>query len=65
MEGLVKELIDEAGMRDITHPRFGAGAYRPSLSLSIHIPRSYLIIGKASETDLREGQKQSGGQEAA
>ena len=64
MVGFVKELVDEAGMGDIRHPRFGAGVYRPSLFLSTHISHSHVIIEKARETDRSEARNPGMGPEA-
>ena len=65
MVGFVKELIDEAGMGDITHPGVGAGAFRPSLFAGAHISHSHVFIEKAHETDRGEAQKPGMGPEAA
>lgn len=64
MVGFVKELIDEAGMGDITHPRFGAGVFLPSLFLNMHISHSHVIIEKARETDRSEARNPGMGQGA-
>jgi SAM-dependent methyltransferase len=64
MVGFVKELIDEAGMGDITHPGVGAGVFRPSLFLSTHISHSHVIIEKARETDRSEARNPGMGPEA-
>ena len=47
MVGFVKELVDELGMPDITHPEFGIAAPRPSRSREMKLSRSHLIVVKA------------------
>jgi hypothetical protein len=47
MVGFVKELIDEAGMGDITHPEFGAGPHRPSRFREMRISHGHVIVVKA------------------
>jgi len=47
MVGFVKQLIDEAGMGDITDPKLGRGAHRPSLFRSIHVSHGHAIIVKS------------------
>lgn len=45
--GFVKELVDELGMADITHPQFGIGEPRASRFREIKLSHSHLIIVKA------------------
>jgi SAM-dependent methyltransferase len=47
MVGFVKELIDELGAADITHPQFGTGAHRASKFIELRISPSHLFIVKA------------------
>jgi SAM-dependent methyltransferase len=47
MVGFVKELIDELGMADITHPQTGAGAQRQSKFREMRISQSHLFIVKS------------------
>ena len=47
MVGFVKELVDELGMPDITHPRFGTGTPRPSRFREIRLSTSHLFVVKA------------------
>ncbi|MBV9928376.1 MAG: class I SAM-dependent methyltransferase [Acidobacteria bacterium] len=47
MVGFVKELIDELGMPDITHPDFGTGTPRPSKFRELKLSQSHLIVVKA------------------
>ena len=47
MVGLVKELVDELGMADITHPQFGLAPHRPSKFREMRISPSHLFIVKA------------------
>jgi SAM-dependent methyltransferase len=47
MVGFVKELVDELGMADITHPQFGTGAHRASKFIELRISHSHLFIVKA------------------
>lgn len=45
--GLIKELIDELGMKDITNPEFGLPPYRKSKFREIHAFPSHLFVIKA------------------
>lgn len=45
--GFVKELVDELGMADITHPQFGTGEPRASRFREIKLSHSHLIVIKA------------------
>lgn len=47
MVGFVKELIDECGMADITHPTNGIGNPRPSKFREMRISQSHLFVIKA------------------
>jgi len=47
MVGFVKELIDELGMADITHPRFGNAPPRASRFREMRLSTSHLFIVKA------------------
>ncbi len=47
MVGFVKELIDELGMADITHPQYGTKPHRPSKFTELRISTSHLFIIKA------------------
>lgn len=47
MVGFVKELVDELGMADITHPRMGAGTPRKSKFREMRLSPSHLFIVKA------------------
>ena len=47
MVGFVKELIDELGMADITHPQFGIAPPRASRFREMRISTSHLFIVKA------------------
>jgi SAM-dependent methyltransferase len=47
MVGFVKELIDECGMADITHPDFGNAPPRPSKIREMRISPSHLFVVKA------------------
>ena len=47
MVGFVKELIDECGMADITHPDFGNAPQRPSKIREMRISPSHLFVVKA------------------
>ena len=47
MVGFVKELVDELGMADITHPVYGTGTPRPSRFREMRISQSHLFITKA------------------
>lgn len=44
--GFVKELVDEIGMDDITHPDFGISPRRPSRFREMKLSHSHLIIVK-------------------
>lgn len=47
MVGFVKELVDELGAADITHPDFGLGPHRPSRFREMKLSTSHLIVVKA------------------
>lgn len=47
MVGFVKELVDELGMADITHPQMGAGPHRASKFREMRLSPSHLFIVKA------------------
>ncbi len=47
MVGFVKELIDELGMADITHPQYGTTPPRPSKFTELRISPSHLFIIKS------------------
>jgi SAM-dependent methyltransferase len=47
MVGFVKELIDECGMADITHPAYGISPQRPSKIRELRISPSHLFVLKA------------------
>jgi SAM-dependent methyltransferase len=47
MVGFVKELIDECGMGDITHPKWGSAPYRSSKIYKMHISHGHVIIVKS------------------
>ncbi len=47
MVGLIKELVDELGMADITHPQFGRAPHRESKFLEMRLSPSHLFIVKA------------------
>jgi len=47
MVGFVKQLVDECGMGDITHPKYGKGPYRPSQIASMQISHGLVIVVKA------------------
>ena len=47
MVGFVKELVDELGMPDITHPDFGIKPPRPSRFREMKLSQSHLIVVKA------------------
>ena len=47
MVGFVKELIDECGMADITHPSHGVPPPRPSRIRELRISPSHLLVVKA------------------
>jgi hypothetical protein len=44
--GFVKELVDELGMADITHPDFGISPRRPSRFREMKLSPSHLIVVK-------------------
>jgi hypothetical protein len=47
MVGFVKELVDELGMADITHPQFGIAPQRASRFREMRLSTSHLFITKA------------------
>jgi SAM-dependent methyltransferase len=47
MVGFIKELVDELGMADITHPQHGRGAPRPSKFREMRLSPSHLFIVKS------------------
>jgi SAM-dependent methyltransferase len=47
MVGFVKELVDELGMPDITHPDFGIAPPRPSRFREMKLSQSHLLVVKA------------------
>lgn len=47
MVGFVKELVDELGMADITHPQMGTGTPRESKFREMRLSHSHLFIVKA------------------
>jgi SAM-dependent methyltransferase len=47
MVGFVKELIDELGAADITHPQFGSAPHRPSKFSEMRLTHSHLFVVKA------------------
>lgn len=47
MVGVIKELVDEAGMGDITHPEFGISPHRPSKFAEMNIFHGQVIIVKS------------------
>jgi hypothetical protein len=47
MVGFVKELVDEAGAGDITHPKFGSSPYRPSQFRQMRLSHGHLLIIKS------------------
>jgi len=47
MVGFVKELVDELGMADITHPQMGVGPQRESKFREMRLSPSHLFIVKA------------------
>ena len=47
MVGFVKELVDELGAADITHPRFGRGQHRQSKFREMRLSPSHLFVVKA------------------
>lgn len=46
MVGLAKELLDECGWGDISHPQKGSGLYRPSRFRSMQISHGQIILEK-------------------
>ena len=49
--GFVKQLVDEAGMADITHPAWGTPPARPSRFRFVRISHGQVIIAKAGAAD--------------
>jgi hypothetical protein len=47
MVGLVKQLIDECGVADVYHPRFGVHGNRKSYIRTLHVSCGLVIIEKA------------------
>ncbi|HYN86095.1 MAG TPA: hypothetical protein VER32_12680 [Pyrinomonadaceae bacterium] len=47
MVGFVKELVDELGARDITHPEYGTPPQRPSKFRELRVSQSHLFVVKA------------------
>jgi SAM-dependent methyltransferase len=47
MVGFVKELVDELGMADITHSRFGSAPHKESKFAEMRLTQSHLFIIKA------------------
>ncbi|HEX8068431.1 MAG TPA: class I SAM-dependent methyltransferase [Pyrinomonadaceae bacterium] len=47
MVGFVKELVDELGMADITHPQFGSAPPRASKFAELRLTHSHLFVVKA------------------
>lgn len=47
MVGFVKELVDEVGMGDITHPEFGVAPQRRSKFRELRLSHSHLFVVKA------------------
>jgi hypothetical protein len=47
MVGFIKELIDEAGAGDITHPRFGTGSPRASRFREMRLSHGHVLIIKS------------------
>lgn len=47
MVGFIKELVDECGMADITHPTNGLGNQKPSKFREMRISASHLFVVKA------------------
>ncbi len=47
MVGFIKELVDELGMADITHPQFGVAPQRQSKFREMRLAHSHLFIVKA------------------
>jgi len=47
MAGFIKELVDECGMADITHPEHGVAPHRPSKFREMRLSPSHLFIFKA------------------
>jgi hypothetical protein len=46
MVGFVKQLIDECGLTDVYHPRFGVPGNRKSYIRTMHVSRGLVIIEK-------------------
>jgi SAM-dependent methyltransferase len=55
MVGFVKELVDELGMADITHPQFGSAPQRPSRFREMRLSPSHLFIVKSLAAAERVG----------
>jgi len=55
--GFVKQLVDEAGMADITHPSWGTPPARPSKFRYIRISHGQVIIVKAEAPGDRHGER--------
>ena len=51
MVGFIKELVDECGIGDITHPRFGIPPARPSSIAQMTVRPGLVLITKAGGTD--------------
>ena len=47
MVGFIKQLVDECGMGDIAHPKWGCVPYRPSSIHRMHISHGHVIIIKS------------------
>jgi hypothetical protein len=47
MVGMIKELIDELGMKDITNPEFGVPPHRQSKFRQLHLFPSHLFVVKS------------------
>ncbi|CAL1239907.1 hypothetical protein [Candidatus Methylocalor cossyra] len=47
MVGVIKEIIDECGMGDITHEQYGTPPFRPSRIKKMHISHGLVIVIKA------------------
>jgi SAM-dependent methyltransferase len=47
MVGFIKELVDELGMADITHPQFGHAPHRTSKFREMRLSTSHLFVVKA------------------
>jgi len=50
MVGFIKELVDECGIGDITHPRFGIPPVRPSSIAQMTVRPGLVLITKAAGT---------------